>query len=58
MCVLQPVLAPPPPNTTEEEEEEEESHFSEGQLVVAGSPSDTSEVSDYMVEGEEELMES
>ncbi|XP_040019242.2 protein fantom isoform X3 [Gasterosteus aculeatus] len=53
-AAIKPVLAPPPPNTTEEEEEEEESHFSEGQLVVAGSPSDTSEVSDYMVEDVDE----
>ncbi|KAM8891429.1 protein fantom isoform 2-T3 [Spinachia spinachia] len=45
---------PPPPNTAEEEEEEEESHFSEGQLVVAGSPSDASEVSEDMVEDVDE----
>ncbi|XP_037307449.2 protein fantom isoform X2 [Pungitius pungitius] len=54
-AAMKPVFAPPP-NTTEEEEEEEEeeSHFSEGQLVVAGSPSDASEVSEDMVEDVDE----
>lgn len=43
---------------SEEEDDEEESHFSEGQLVPAGSQSDDSDVSEEMIQGEEVLINS
>lgn len=39
----------------DDEEEDEQSHFSEGQLVPASSQSDTSEISEDIVEGRRAL---